>query len=144
MTQQSIESLADLTQSPRAESDWRTRASAIMKRLNAQIPTTFQQLANILLPQSPTAQAISANGTTITLSSGVVRLAPNAAYTGIIVPVGTFGGQPLILINESVAANTLTMAAAGTSHVADGVGCVLAGVRLMWLTWNSSTALWYH
>jgi hypothetical protein len=103
--------------------------------------------APLSVTQSPSVQSITANGQTIYSQEGAyitVRVAPTAAYTGIILQAGQFSGQQCIVINESAAANTLTMAAAGTSNVADGASCVLAGLRQMAFAWDSATSLWYH
>ena len=47
-------------------------------------------------------------------------------------------------MNEAMAANTITMAMAGTSHVADGVTCVIAGLQQKTFKRDATTALWYH
>src|SRR5690349_14836875 len=70
--------------------------------------------------QSATAPAI-VDGNTITTADVVeARIAPAAARTGIIMQAGTFPGQVCVVVNEAAAANTATMAAAGTSNVANG------------------------
>jgi parallel beta-helix repeat protein len=97
------------------------------------------------------AQALS-NGSTVVINGGVtnanafdlIRLSAAAAVTGVILPVGTYAGQEVVLINESAAANTITMAAAGTSNVADGISCVIAGLTQKTFRWNTGTSLWYH
>lgn len=72
----------------------------------------------------------------------IVRANPGAAHTGIIITVGTYVQQEFILVNEAAAANTLTMAAVATSHVADGVSSVVAGLTAARFVWENS--LWYH
>lgn len=86
-----------------------------------------------------------ATGNTVAISSNqsVARVTAAAAVTGIILPVGVKPGQPLVVIHEGAAANTLTMAAAGTSNVADGVSNVITGPSCRMFIWDSVTALWY-
>lgn len=86
---------------------------------------------------------VPASSSTIPLGgqSGV-RVAPTGNVTGIILQKGTFPLQRRIILNES--AFSLTMAAAGTSNVADGTSCVIAANTQKTFYWNSATALWYH
>lgn len=93
--------------------------------------------------QSASAQVIAGAGTIIVLNLRTVRLAPAAAVTGVIMAAGYGPGQTVTLVNESIAASSITFAASGTSRVAGGVGVVIAGVSKMILTWDSSTNLWY-
>lgn len=93
--------------------------------------------------QSATAPAIATNGTIATAGVSAARVAPAGAVTGVILAVGTTGGQMCTVINESVAANTVTFAAAGTSNVADGVASVIAGLTARTFCWDSVTSLWY-
>ena len=76
-------------------------------------------------------------------NSGVARVTAAAARTGGIFPVGTKHGQRLTIFHEGAAANTWTLAAAGTSNAAGGITYVLAGLEVHQFIWNSSTALWY-
>lgn len=95
--------------------------------------------------QANTATAISANGWAITpITTSVIPLAPTAAYVSITLAAGVYAGQRLTLINQSIAANSLTMAASGTSNVADGTSCVIAGLSQKTFVWDSLTSLWYH
>lgn len=62
-----------------------------------------------------------------------------SSYTGIILQVGNFTGQRLIVLNEG--AGTLTFAAVGTSKVANGTSCVIAantGKEFIWIS-----TMWY-
>lgn len=93
--------------------------------------------------QSTTAPAVANNGTITTAGVSVARVAPAGAVTGVILAVGTTGGQVCTVVNESVAASTVTFAASGTSNVADGVASVIAGLTARTFVWDSSTALWY-
>ena len=97
-------------------------------------------------------QSITANGATISTSvaSGitttgvaVLRIVANGAYTGIILEAGTVSAQTCVVINESAAADSLTMAATG-SNVADGSSCVIDGLTQKTFVWDTATALWYH
>ncbi len=92
---------------------------------------------------SATAVAIGAAGT-IATNVDVSRVAPAGAVAGIILAPGTRDGQKVTVINESIAADTVTPAIAGTSHVADGVTGVLAGLTAQSYVWDAATALWYH
>lgn len=90
-----------------------------------------------------TAQALTANGQTITTAGNSgIRVAPTAAYTGIILQAGTVQMQRKIIFNES--AFSITFAAAGTSNVADGASCVIPANTQKTFYWNSAKALWYH
>lgn len=94
-----------------------------------------------------TAAAVAiATGNTVAIPAGtsVVRLAPAAAVTGIILPAGTRNGQILWIINTSAAANTITFAAVGTSLVAGGAGVSLAGLAAHAFVWDAVGALWYQ
>lgn len=95
--------------------------------------------------QSATAPVIT-NGTTIATSgvSSVARVAPGGAVTGIILQAGTRDGQVCWVVNESTGASTVTMAAAGTSHVADGVTTVIAGLRSACFVYDTSASLWFR
>lgn len=97
---------------------------------------------SILVAQSATAPSIGNNGTISTASLGSSRVTTAGAVTGIILQAGTAAGQTVIVVNES--ANTLTMAASGTSNVADGTSCVIAANRAMWFVWDSGTSRWHH
>jgi len=94
--------------------------------------------------QSATATAIATNGTITTTDIDEARVSPTGAVTGVILQAGIFAGQEVWVVNEAVAANTVTMAASGTSHVADGVSSVIPGLRGTKFKWNSSTSLWYR
>ena len=91
-----------------------------------------------------TAQALS-TGNTITLpaNTGIVRVSAAAAVTGIILPAGTIDGQTITVIHISAAANTITFAASGTSHVADGASDVITGPSCRVFKWSAQDSLWY-
>ncbi len=99
-------------------------------------------IASLSVGQSATAVAIAASGTIATANIGESRVAPTGNVAGIILASGTQAGQEVSVVNES--AFTVTFAASGTSHVADGVSAVIAANRKMDFTWDSGTSLWYH
>lgn len=86
-------------------------------------------------------------GNTITLpTSGFNKLiacSTAADKTGVILTAGTIDGQTICLINTT-AANSITMAAAGTSNVADGASCVIPALRAMIFTWDATSSRWYR
>ncbi len=84
------------------------------------------------------------NGTIATAGVGVALTTPAAARTGIILGVGTINGQELTVINQGTAGNSLTMAASGTSNVADGTSDVISNFTAAKFVWNSTAALWYR
>jgi hypothetical protein len=93
-------------------------------------------------------QAIGTGGTIAFGNLKYVRLTPAAAVTGVIIGVGTAiatdPAQEIVLINESIAANSITMAIAGTSAVANGVSCVIPGLTARRFVWDPATSLWYQ
>jgi len=93
--------------------------------------------------QSAAADAVATGGTITTAGVSAARVAPTGAVTGVILAVGTTGGQMCQVVNESAAGNTVTFAVAATSNVANGVSSVIAGLRARSFVWNSSTSLWY-
>lgn len=128
-------------------------ADSSISRVQINVRTTGSVLvpdmlggAGLAFGQSSTAQAISGPGSTIdgSASLSVARVAPTGAFTGMILAPGRSPGQQKVVVNESVAANTITFAASGTSNVADGASCVIAGLRQMTFIWDAVTALWYH
>lgn len=98
--------------------------------------------------QAGAATAIANNGAIAVTNLKVIRLSPAAAVTGITMPTGTALAidppHEVIVINEAIAANTITMAAAGTSNVANGVACVIPGVTARRFIWDKATSLWYQ
>jgi len=103
----------------------------------------WQPTSYTLLPtQSATAVAIAASGTIAVTDLDVSRVAPTGNVASIILTAGTYAGQKITVVNES--AFTVTFAASGTSHVADGISAIIAANRAMDFTWDSGTSLWYH
>ena len=95
--------------------------------------------------QSATAAVIANNGTISTAGVGVARVAPAGAVTGIILQAGTLPGQEVWVVNESAAANTVTLnTTPATSNVADSATeSAIAGLKARKYVWDSSTSLWY-
>jgi len=97
---------------------------------------------SVTVGQSGSAPSVASSGTISTANLGTSRVTTAGAVTGVIMAAGTIAGQTVIVVNES--GNSITMAAAATSNVADGVSCVIAANRAMWFVWDSSTSRWYH
>lgn len=95
-------------------------------------------------PASGNPTAVDNNGT-IDTTKPVQRVKTSSAAdkTGAILEAGTTHGQLCLVVNES--ANTITMAAAATSHVADGISCVIAANAAQLFIWNAlvATPIWY-
>jgi hypothetical protein len=87
------------------------------------------------------AQALTANGQTLSTLFKKLRVTSGAAFTGLIMQAGTYDGQECTVVNENSSAQT--MAAAGTSNVANGTSCVIAGSTSMRFVWDAAPALWY-
>ena len=83
-----------------------------------------------------------ATGGTIDDSWGYVRLNPAGNITGVILAPGNRNGQMIVLFNES--GNTITFAAAATSHVADGATTAIPASTGRLLVWNSGDGLWHR
>lgn len=86
-----------------------------------------------------TGNTISHNGCGVAIVTGAA-----AAATGVIVQPGTVHGQHLTIINTSAATGTITMAAAGTSNVANGTGCIVSLTAAVHLVWNALDSRWYQ
>lgn len=94
------------------------------------------------LQVSGSAASVASSGTISTSGLGVSRVTTSGAVTGVIVQSGTVSGQQVLVVNES--ANTITMAASGTSHVADGTSDVIAATTARLFVWDGGTSLWYR
>jgi hypothetical protein len=94
-------------------------------------------------PKAGAVPAPISSGTLTHNNYGVMVVNPAAAITGVILTAGSFPGQRLVIINQAVAGNTITFAAVGTSLVANGVSCVIAGTKGMELVWNALDSKWY-
>jgi len=100
-----------------------------------------------LQPTQTAALAIVTGGAIPTSLGGaaipLVRLAPAAAVTGVILQSGIYNGQMITLVNESIAASSVTFAAAPGGGVADGAQAI-AGLTARTFVWNAAQALWYR
>jgi hypothetical protein len=91
--------------------------------------------------QSASAAALATSGTIAVGTLGSTIVAPTANVTGVILASGTTAGQEVTVTNQS--AFTITFAASGTSHVADGTSDVIAANNCRTFKWNSLNSLWY-
>jgi hypothetical protein len=95
--------------------------------------------------ESAAAAATATSGTITTTGVTVARISPAGAITGVILQALVLGNSPIVtVLNEAVAANTVTFAASGTSNVADGASDVIAGLTARTFVWDSFTSLWYR
>lgn len=92
--------------------------------------------------QSSTTPDPGNNGTITTANIGLARVTPAANRTGLILQAGTVAGQKCTVNNNS-ASFTLTFAASGTSHVAQGASLTIAANGKYDFSWDSVAALWY-
>ena len=80
--------------------------------------------------------------------SGTIAVAPwnrittAGAVTGVILAAGTSHGQKMIVTVDKDASGTVTMAAAGTSRVATGTGCVIPVGGLKTFIWDATDVIW--
>lgn len=94
-----------------------------------------------VIPVTGATPSIANGGTFTHNGAGAMRVTTGGAVTGAIVQAGVIDGQVLRLINIST--NTITMALAGTSNVANGTSAVIAATAAMTLVWNAADARWY-
>ena len=94
--------------------------------------------------KSNTAVATITGGTLATAGLSITRTNPAAAITGVIMQSGSIDGQLVIVENIAIAANTVTFAAVGTSHVADGVSSSVAGLTSSVFIWDATAGYWTH
>ena len=97
---------------------------------------------NVPTPATGAGTTVATSGTISHNGAGVVRVTNAGATTGNIVAVGTYPGQRLTIVNA--AANSITMAAAGTSNVANGTSCVISATAAIELVWDHVDAKWYQ
>jgi hypothetical protein len=111
---------------------------------DALVSATLEVGGSVAVGTSAAAASATVNNDTLDTTIGLWRANPAAARTGIILEAGVTLGQRFTLINLAAGANTLTMAAAGTSNVADGVACVVAGLTAAHFVWDTTSARWYR
>lgn len=116
-------------------------------------PDQFQIMGPMSYVNDPAAdqqvaQAIATGTAAILVPAGCAEivLTAAAAATGATLPAGSFHGQLLFITITTAAANTITFAAVGTSHVAGGTSISLAGLSTHLLRWNANlaTPAWYQ
>lgn len=102
--------------------------------------------ADLSLTQSATAVAIANAGTIATAGIVVSRVSPASGVTGIIMAAGTQPGQLCIVVNEAVAANSVTFnTTPATANVADSATeTAIAGLTARLYVWDAGTSLWYR
>lgn len=110
--------------------------------LNADGNGSIISKGSLTVGQSASAASLASSGTVTTSGVGVARVAGALAVTGVILQSGTQAGQICTVVNE--AANNITFAASGTSHVADGTSDIIAGNTARRFVWDSGTSLWYR
>jgi hypothetical protein len=90
-------------------------------------------------------QALSSSGTIKVATDGMYGLIPvteTGNVTGMILETPTRTNSTVKIINRS--AFTITFAASGTSHVADGTSDVIAASSAATYTYDNGTTLWYR
>lgn len=104
------------------------------------IDSSNAQISGVIVARQST-QVISGNGQTITtgeIGSVILTSSTGANLTGMILAVGTAGGQTFTIVNTT--AFTITFAASGTSHVF-GAPTQDAGVAQDYM-WDGTNSLW--
>ena len=87
-------------------------------------------------------QTIAASGTILTSKRLIARVdAGGGNRAGVIMEQGTVDGQICIVLNTG--AETLTMAAAGTSNVASGTACVIGGSSVAIFVYDATIGDWH-
>jgi hypothetical protein len=93
-------------------------------------------------PAEGVAATTIANSATIAVTNYWQRVTNAGAVTGIIIAAGTVHGQKVLVSVDKDAVGTVTMAAAGTSRVGTGVGCVLAIGAAREFIWDNTDLIW--
>jgi hypothetical protein len=96
--------------------------------------------AGFYFTASTTAGSLASSGTISGQGLSNIVVAPTANVTGIIMQAG-FAGQFLVVVNAS--SFSITMAASGTSHVANGTSCVIAANNAQTFFYDSTNSLWF-
>ena len=91
---------------------------------------------------SLTAQKVASGITIATAGLMVARVIGTGTITNLALQTGTYGGQVVTVVNEGGV--TLTLNAAGTSHVADGILDIIPANTARTFVWDSGTSLWYR
>lgn len=93
-------------------------------------------------PAQGTAATTVASSGTIDTTQTWQRITNAGAITGVILEAGTVHGQICIVSVDKDASGSVTMAAAGTSHVSTGTGCVIAIGAGRIFIWDATDAIW--
>lgn len=93
-------------------------------------------------PAEGTAATTVAGSGTIDTTVGWQRITNAGAITGVILEAGTVHGQICIISNDKDAVGSVTMAAAGTSRVSTGTGCVIAIGAGRIFIWDNTDLIW--
>lgn len=105
------------------------------------VQETGKSVAGETIAQSAT-QTIGASGTILTNGRLIARVdAGGGARTGVIMEAGTEDGQICIVMNTG--GETLTMAAAGTSNVTTGTGCVIGVGAVALFVFDTTIGDWH-
>jgi hypothetical protein len=129
---------------PTFTADANATFSGTVTHSGAVAQTGALNLGAVVTSTPATAQALSGNDGTITLpTAGFTKEITNDGnQTGVIIAAGSVDGQLLVLFN-STATNTVTMATAATSNVANGTSCVIRGLEAAMFIWDSGAARWF-
>ena len=92
-------------------------------------------------PRSGTVPTLANSGTITHNNCGVAKTTNAGATTGNIIQVGQFDGQHLVYINEG--SGSVTMAAAGTSNVANGTTSVVPALAAALFVWDAAVSRWF-
>ena len=109
----------------------------------------FSQVSFFKIPSavlaSDSAQALTSSGTILTATHGTLAAIPvteTGNVTGMILEAPQQAWSQVTIINQS--AFTITFAASGTSHVADGVLDVIPANAARTFVYDGNTSLWYR
>lgn len=106
------------------------------------------QISNAIMSTqaSATSPDPGANGQIATAGVGIALVTPAAARTGITLQPGTTNGQEVWVVNQGIAASTLTLnTTPATANVADSATeTAIAGLTARKYVWiGGTTNLWY-
>lgn len=126
-----------------ANINYGTVLNAFILPSDSVLTTAIQFLPSVQFGLTPSASspATGNNGTIATANIGESKVTPAGAITGVILEAGTFAGQTCAVLNQS--GSSITFAAYATSHVAQGVACVIAATTSRVFVWDSVAAAWY-
>lgn len=95
---------------------------------------------------SATSPDPGAAGTITTAGVETALVTPAASRAGIILQAGTYNGQRVRVVNQAIAARTLTFdTIPGTSNVADSATeGAIAGLTARDFVWIAAASLWYQ